>query len=48
MDIQLYEVCEVSNNSIVTNKVLLALNEKLTDEEKRDFRTWLSIVRQSK
>lgn len=45
MQIQLHELTKVSNNSIVTNCVLHALNNKLDDKEKRDFMQWLKIVK---
>lgn len=43
--IQVRELTEISNNSQLTNIVLNTLNEKLTDEEKINFRRWLNIVK---
>jgi len=42
--ISLRDLAAVSNNSQVTNKVLSSLNDKLSDEERREFKKWLQIV----
>lgn len=44
MDIPLHEIVRASNNSHLTQDVLKALNTKLSDAEKQDFRRWLMIV----
>jgi hypothetical protein len=38
----------VSNNSVITNKVLIALNDKLSNDEKREFKRWLQLVELAK
>ena len=43
--LELSNLVEVSNNSKITNIVLETLNEKLSDEEKRDFEIWLRCVK---
>ena len=42
------KIFELSNNSIVTHKVIEVLKEKLDENELRDFYTWLQIVDQEK
>lgn len=37
---------EVSRNCVVTQKIAAVLGEKLTQAERRDFFTWLNIVRE--
>ena len=46
MRIQLSDLAQVSLNTQITNKVLNTLEAKLDDVEKRDFLTWLTLVRQ--
>ena len=46
MQLQLIDLTKVSLNTRVTNEVLNTLNTKLDDAEKRNFLTWLTLVRQ--
>ena len=34
----------VSNNSVITNQVAIAINTKLSDKELADFKSWLQII----
>lgn len=42
------KIYELSNNSMVTHKVIEVLKEKLDENELRDFYTWLQIVEQER
>jgi len=43
--IKLNSLVELSNNSEITRLVEKFLNEKLNDEDKRIFNTWLKIIK---
>lgn len=45
IDIRLHELAEVSNNSHLTNMVMNAINEKFDDNQVRQFREWLRLVK---
>jgi hypothetical protein len=45
--IRINDLVHVSNNSMLTNKVFRTLDEKLNDQEKRDFFEWLKLVKQN-
>lgn len=48
MKIQLRDLTEISNNSVITNYVLNAINNKFDDKEKRDFLEWIKIIKNNK
>ena len=45
MNLRLYELVEIPNNSRITADILYYLNNKLSKEEIRDFRIWLRIIK---
>lgn len=46
MEIQLKDLVGVSNNSVITNKILIELNDKLSEEGKHNFLKWLGIAKE--
>lgn len=42
------KMCEISNNSRLTQQLAQTINNKLTDQELADFHRWIGLVKTNK